>query len=77
MPPPPGGDQFKGQRVRVISIVTFAVAALFVCLRIIGRTLNVHQIGWDDLTIVLALVNIALVPDIDNKAIHLNFLCSY
>ena len=61
IPPPPGGDQFKGVTVRVVSIITFAFAAAFVCLRMIGRVLNVHQVGWDDFTIVLALVSVATI----------------
>lgn len=54
--PPPGGDHNKGPAFLAVSLTTTIVALTFVGLRIYVRTRIVRALGWDDWTIVLAMI---------------------
>lgn len=55
-PPPVGGDRNHGPALLAVSIASATVAFIATSLRILGRTFIVHQVGWDDFTIVIATV---------------------
>ena len=54
--PPAQDSNLRGMAVSSISLITFAVGANLVFLRIYVR-MKRHIIGWDDYTICVALVN--------------------
>ena len=60
--PPVGGDYSRGPAIKVISLVTFAFVALCTVLRMIGRIFITKRTGWDDYTMLLALVVTDKVP---------------
>ena len=55
-PPPLGGDQNHGPELLAVSLASATVAFIATSLRILARTLLVHQVGWDDFTIIIATV---------------------
>ena len=55
LPPPTQDSNLRGMAVSSISLVTFAVGANLVFLRMYVR-MKRHITGWDDYTICLALV---------------------
>ena len=57
-PLPP--DISRGPTLRTISVVTFAFVMLSGSLRMVTRGFIVRQFGWDDYTMVLALVGLML-----------------
>ena len=67
-PSPPVQDiNLRGMTVSSISLVTFAIGANLVFLRMYVRT-KLHVTGWDDYTICVALVNsIVYSPTIENS----------
>ena len=54
--PPPGRDRNYGPAFLAIAIVSGTLAFLTTIARILGRTLIVRSVGWDDYTIVAAAV---------------------
>ena len=56
LPPPPGGDENRGYQVLIVLIVTFTAAFIPVCLRVWVRSRMVGSLGWDDYTIIGAMV---------------------
>ncbi|KAL8640208.1 MAG: hypothetical protein Q9228_002841 [Teloschistes exilis] len=58
--PPPYGDLNSGPGLIASTTVLVAVSAVVVALRVATRWWVVKNIGWDDITIVLAIVGIKL-----------------
>lgn len=58
--PPPYGDLDLGPGIIASTTVLVAVSAIVVALRVATRWWIVKSIGWDDITIVLAVVGIML-----------------
>lgn len=58
--PPPYGGLNLGPGLIASTTVLVAVSAVVVALRVATRWWIVKSIGWDDITIVLAIVGIAL-----------------
>ena len=56
MPPPPGGDQNRGPDTYGANIPTAILSTGFVLARMYVRIFVIHNVGWDDHTIVLAQV---------------------
>ena len=52
----PGGDQRRGDAFLTVSLFTYALVLLSGGLRLITRGFIVHQMGWDDYTVAMALV---------------------
>ena len=59
LPPSPGGDENRGYQVLIVLIVTFTAAFIPVCLRVWVRSRMVGSLGWDDYTIIGAMVRTA------------------
>ena len=55
-PAPPGGDQNRGYIFLVLSAALLAFAILSGAFRLITRKFIVRKLGWDDITITIALV---------------------
>ena len=62
-PPAHGGEGGLGNALLAVQIVFIIIASLFVSLRIYTRTKILHDLGLDDLFIVLALVAITLAAN--------------
>lgn len=56
LPPPPGGDETKVPGLLASGIVITLVAFVIVVLRMYARAVIIRKVGWDDHTIVLAMV---------------------
>lgn len=54
--PPPDGDVNRGPQLLAVSMVTLLAAIAVVALRLYTRLKITLSLGWDDYTIVLALV---------------------
>lgn len=54
-----GEDENRGHRVLIVLIVTFTTAFIPVCLRVWVRSRMVGSLGWDDYTIIGAMVRTA------------------
>lgn len=54
--PPPYGDLNLGPGIIASTVVLVAVSAIVVALRLATRWWIVKSIGWDDITIVFAIV---------------------
>ncbi|OCK87421.1 uncharacterized protein K441DRAFT_742369 [Cenococcum geophilum 1.58] len=67
-PPPPGGDENRGYQVLIVLIVTFTTALISVCLRVWVRLRIAGSLGWDDYTIIGAMVLglITCIPSVTN-----------
>ena len=59
-PPPPDGDVNRGPAFLAVSLVTTAVGILAVCLRLYVRARITHNVSWDDLMIIIAIVGPSL-----------------
>lgn len=59
--PPTQDGNLRGMTVSSISLVTFAIGANIVFLRMYVR-MKRHVTGWDDYTICIALVNSIVYP---------------
>ena len=59
--PPTQDSNLRGMSVSSISLVTFAIGANIVFLRMYVR-MKRHITGWDDYTICVALVNFIVYP---------------
>jgi hypothetical protein len=57
--PPLDGNVNRGPTLLTISLVTTSIALLTTAFRIFVRHRIVHSIGWDDYTIVMAMVKIS------------------
>ena len=51
-----GEDENRGHQVLIVLIVTFTAAFIPVCLRVWVRSRMVGSLGWDDYTIIGAMV---------------------
>lgn len=60
-PPPPGGDQNRGEDIIITQFVLISIATILVGLRIWVRSRMTRKIGWDDILITIALVSGALL----------------
>ena len=58
---PAGGDQHRGNVFLAVSLFTYVLVLLSGGLRLITRGFIVHQMGWDDYTVAMALVRTLLV----------------
>lgn len=56
IPPPPGGDQNRGPDTYGAVITISILSTAFVLARMYARIKLIHNVGWDDHTIVLAQV---------------------
>lgn len=54
--PPPEGNVNQAPAIIIAGSITVAVATLFVVLRFIVRIWIVKAVGWDDWTILFAIV---------------------
>lgn len=54
--PPPEGDHNHGPALLAIAVVSGTLAFMTTIIRMVGRTLIVRSVGWDDYTIVAAAV---------------------
>jgi hypothetical protein len=57
--PPLDGDVNRGPTLLTISLVTTSIALLTTVFRIFVRHRIVRSIGWDDYTIIVAMVKIS------------------
>ncbi|KAL8714034.1 MAG: hypothetical protein Q9220_002180 [cf. Caloplaca sp. 1 TL-2023] len=71
--PPPYGDLNLGPGLIASTTVLVAVSAIVVALRIATRWWIVKAIGWDDITIVLAIVGTIIGAGLDFVEIHFGF----
>ncbi|CAL8584531.1 hypothetical protein XPA_010122 [Xanthoria parietina] len=55
-PPPPGGDQNRGDDIIITQFVLISIATILVGLRLWVRSRLTRKIGWDDILITLALI---------------------
>lgn len=62
MPPPPGGDQNRGPNTYGAIIPVTILATVTVAARMYARIGVLHNVGWDDSTIVLGQVNLDSIP---------------
>lgn len=59
--PPPGRDRNWSATLITVQIILVVVAGLFVTLRCYIRLLISGSFGWDDVSIIVALVRLLLV----------------
>lgn len=57
LPPPPDGDVNKGPAILAVAWFQFPIALAFVAARMYTRRCLLRNVGWDDWTIVIALVS--------------------
>ena len=57
MPPPTGGDQNKGATIYGAAISITILSTTAVAARMYARICVVHNVGWDDHTIVITQVD--------------------
>ncbi|KAL8782736.1 MAG: hypothetical protein Q9213_005160 [Squamulea squamosa] len=55
-PPPPGGNQNRGEDIIITQFVLISIATILVSLRLWVRSRLTRKIGWDDILITLALI---------------------
>ena len=55
--PPPGGDESRAGSFIALTVTTTGVAGVFVAVRMYTRLAISRAVGWDDYTIILALVS--------------------
>ena len=55
-PPPADGDRSRGSEIWISSLVTVLIVTVLTALRLVTRIGVVRQMGWDDVTILLACV---------------------
>ena len=60
-------DENKGPAVRATAIIMFSLVALSGSLRMGTRIFLTHQLGWDDLTMALALVRRSKVKGTESR----------
>ena len=56
MEPPPGGDQNQATKVITIHAILVSLCLITVSLRFIAGTIGHKRFGWDDWTMLAALV---------------------
>lgn len=56
-PPPPGGDQSQAAKLITIWAVLISLSVVVVTVRFIARAVGRKHIGWDDWTMLAALVS--------------------
>ncbi|KAL8693583.1 MAG: hypothetical protein Q9218_001625 [Villophora microphyllina] len=71
--PPPYGDLNLGPGLIAATTVLVAVSAIVVALRIATRWWIVKNIGWDDITIVFAILGTIIGAALDFVEIHYGF----
>ena len=60
IPPPPDGDRNKGPGMLAATIFITNLALITVVLRMYARYFILHNVGWDDHTIVIAMASESL-----------------
>ena len=60
MEPPPGGDQNQATKMITIHAILASLSLIIVSLRFIARTNGGNHFGWDDWTMLTALVGLLL-----------------
>ncbi|KAL8775494.1 MAG: hypothetical protein Q9194_003713 [Teloschistes cf. exilis] len=71
--PPPYGDLNSGPGLIASTTVLVAVSAVVVALRVATRWWVVKNIGWDDITIVLAILGTIIGAALDFVEVHFGF----
>lgn len=56
MEPPPGGDQNQATKLITIIAILTSICLIMVSLRFIARAVGRKHFGWDDWTMLAALV---------------------
>ena len=56
MEPPPGGDQNQATKLITIQAILVSLCLIVISLRFIARTIGGKHFGWDDWTMLAALV---------------------
>ena len=56
MEPPPGGDQNQATKFITIQSLLASLSLIMVSLRFVARTIGSKRFGWDDWTMLAALV---------------------
>jgi hypothetical protein len=51
-------DDSRSNAILIVTSVFFAISLVSVCLRIFVRTRVVRAFGWDDITMVIAMVSL-------------------
>ena len=54
--PPPGGDQNQGAKYITVSAILTSFSVVVVAFRFIARGVGSKEFGWDDWTMLAALV---------------------
>ena len=55
-PPPPGGDRSQAAKLVTIWAVLVSLSVAIVAVRFLARTVGSKRYGWDDWTMLAALV---------------------
>ncbi|KAL8782218.1 MAG: hypothetical protein Q9213_005584 [Squamulea squamosa] len=71
--PPPYGNIDLGPGLIASTVVLVAVSAIVVALRIATRWWIVKSVGWDDITIVLAILGTIIGASLDFVEVHYGF----
>ena len=61
--PPPGGDQNKAAKTITIWAVLISLSVLTVTVRFVARAVGNKRFGWDDWTMLAALVRFLLTKN--------------
>ena len=59
-PPPPGGDQSRAPRLITLMAVLISLSVVIVTVRFIARAAGSKRYGWDDWTMLAAMVRFLL-----------------
>ncbi|KAI4234259.1 MAG: hypothetical protein LQ349_003890 [Xanthoria aureola] len=71
--PPPEGNVNQAPAIIIAGSITVAVATLFVVLRFIVRIWIVKAVGWDDWTILFAIIGNIIGLALDFVEVHFGF----
>ena len=63
-PPPPGGDQNRAAMYITTTAVLTSISVAIVALRFIARAAGGKHVGWDDWTMLAALVRSLWTSDL-------------